>query len=154
MTAEASDTDRSHVLAGYDGSPGAANAVEIGARLLPGYAAQVVHLWAPPFASAELRHRLARRASNLDELAALLEREGAAEAERVAADGVALARAAGWQAEPLAKRSYGGEGLELARLAEQLRPTAVVVGSPGLAACGRCSAASRTWWPTTARCRR
>jgi nucleotide-binding universal stress UspA family protein len=132
MTAEASDTDRSHVLAGYDGSPGAANAVEIGARLLPGFAAQVVHLWAPPFASPELRRRLLRRGTSLDELAALIEREGAAEADRVAADGVALARAAGWQAEPLAKRSYGGEGLELARLAEKLRPAAVVVGSRGL----------------------
>jgi nucleotide-binding universal stress UspA family protein len=92
----------------------------------------VVHLWAPPFASAELRRRLVRKAMSLDELAALLEREGAAEAERVAAEGVALARAAGWQAEPLARRSYGGQGLELARLAEELRSPAVVVGSRGL----------------------
>ena len=92
----------------------------------------MVHLWAPPFASAELRRRLLRRAASLDELAELLEREGAAEADRVAADGVALAQAAGWQAEPLAQRSYGGEGLELARLAEQLRPAVVVAGSRGL----------------------
>ena len=132
MTAAAPDTDRPRVLAGYDGSPDAANAVEIGARLLPGFAAQVVHLWAPPFASAALRRRLLRRAASLDELAELLEREGAAEADRGAADGVALAQAAGWRAEPLAQRSYGGEGLELARLAEQLRPAVVVVGSRGL----------------------
>ena len=111
MTAAAPETDRPHVLAGYDGSPDAANAVEIGARLLPGFAAHVVHLWAPPFTSGELRRRLLRGAASLEELAALLEREGAAEAERVAADGVALAQAAGWQAEPLAHRSYGGEGL-------------------------------------------
>jgi nucleotide-binding universal stress UspA family protein len=132
MTAAAPETDRPHVLAGYDGSPDAANALEIGARLLPGLAAHVVHLWAPPFTSGKLRRRLLRGAASLDELAALLEREGAAEAERVAADGVALAHAAGWQAELLAHRSYGGEGLELARLAEELRPAAVVVGSRGL----------------------
>ena len=69
---------------------------------------------------------------SLDELTTLLEREGAAEAQRVAADGVSLARAAGWEAEPLAHRGYGGEGLELARLTEQLLSAAVVVGSRGL----------------------
>jgi nucleotide-binding universal stress UspA family protein len=92
----------------------------------------VVHLWAPPFADPKLRRRVIRAATSLDELTTLLEREGAAEAQRVAADGVSLARAAGWEAEPLAHRSYGGEGLELARLAEQLRSAAVVVGSRGL----------------------
>jgi nucleotide-binding universal stress UspA family protein len=132
MTDAAPDPDRPLVLAGYDGSSAAANAVEIGARLMPEAAAHVVYLWAPSFASAELRRRLARDAASLDELITLLEREGAAEAERVAAGGVALARAAGWRAEPLARRSYGGDGLELAQLAEELRPAAVVVGSRGL----------------------
>jgi nucleotide-binding universal stress UspA family protein len=73
-----------------------------------------------------------RVTSSLDQLSALLEREGAAEAERIVADGVSLAHAAGWQAEPLTHRGYGDEGLELARLAEKLRPAAVVVGSRGL----------------------
>ena len=85
-----------------------------------------------PFASTDLRRRLLRDAANLDQLAALLEREGAAEAERITTDGVALARAAGWQAEPLAHRGYGDDGFELARLAEKLRPAAVVIGSRGL----------------------
>ena len=132
MTAAAPESDRPNVLVGYDGSPDAANAVTIGARLLPRSAARVVHVWAPPFASADLRRRLLRTAASLDQLAALLEREGAAEAERIAADGVALAHAAGWQAEPLAHRGYGDDGFELARLAEELRPAAVVVGSRGL----------------------
>ena len=132
MSATAHRSDKPHVLVGYDGSPDAANALEIGARLLPGFAAHVVHVWAPPFASGELRRRLLRTAASLDELAALLEREGEAEAERIAADGVALAHAAGWEAEPLAHRGYGDAGLELARLAEKLRPAAVVVGSRGL----------------------
>jgi nucleotide-binding universal stress UspA family protein len=117
---------------GYDGSPDAANALEIGVGLLPRFAAHVVHIWAPPFASGELRRRLLRTAASLDELAALLDREGEAEAERIAADGVALAHAAGWEAEPFAHRGYGDPGLELARLAEKRRPAAVVVGSRGL----------------------
>ena len=97
MTSAAHKSDRPHVLAGYDGSPDGANAIETGARLLPDLAAQVVHLWSPPFGSAELRRRLVQGAANLDEWAQALEREGAAEAERVAGDGVALARAAGWE---------------------------------------------------------
>lgn len=132
VTSAAPDSDRPGVLAGYDGSPAAANAIETGARLLPDLAAQVVHLWSPPFGSAELRRRLVRGAANLDELTRALEREGAVEAERVAGDGVALARAAGWKAEAVVHRSYGDEGFELARLAERLRPAAVVVGSRGL----------------------
>jgi nucleotide-binding universal stress UspA family protein len=117
---------------GYDGSPDAANALDVGARLFPGFAVHVAHVWAPAFPTAELRRRLLRTAASLDELVALLEREGAAEAKRKAADGMALAQAAGWEADPLTHRGYGDEGVELARLAERLRPAAVVVGSRGL----------------------
>jgi nucleotide-binding universal stress UspA family protein len=120
------------VLVGYDGSPAAAGAIETGALLLPGLVAHVVHLWSPLVNSAELRRRLQRRAGSLEELITLVEREGAAEAERLAANGVALARAAGWKARPLVHRTHGGEGLELALLAEKLRPDAVVLGSRGL----------------------
>ncbi len=132
MSTPAHGSGRPHVVVGYDGSPDAANALETGARVLPGFLAHVVHVWAPPFAGGELRRRLLRSAASLDEFAAMLEREGEAEAERIAADGVALAEAAGWEAEPLAQRGYGDAGFELARLAEKLRPAAVVVGSRGL----------------------
>jgi nucleotide-binding universal stress UspA family protein len=132
VTAGRHESGRPQVLVGYDGSPDAANAIEIGALLLADLAARVVNLWSPPFSSEELRRRLGRDARSLDELASLLEREGVAEAERVTGAGVALARAAGWDAQPLVHRSYGGEGLELARLAEELHPAAVVVGSRGL----------------------
>jgi nucleotide-binding universal stress UspA family protein len=124
--------DRRNVLAGYDGSPSAANAIEVGARLLPGFSVQVVHVWSLPFGDPELRRRLAGRAASLDELRILLEQEVAAEAERVAAEGVALANACGWHASPRTHRSYGGEGFELAQLAEETRPAAVVVGARGL----------------------
>jgi nucleotide-binding universal stress UspA family protein len=95
----------------------------------------VVYLWSPPFANANLRHQL-WRAGSLDELTKLIEREGAAEAERLAADGVAFSHAAGWQAEALVRRVFGGEVLELARLAEELRPAASSSARGDLAAEG------------------
>src|SRR5215217_105538 len=38
------------VLVGYDGSPDAAGAIELGARLLPGRDVRIAHLWAVPLA--------------------------------------------------------------------------------------------------------
>ncbi|MEJ2863802.1 universal stress protein [Actinomycetospora flava] len=119
------------LLVGYDGSRDASAAIATGARLLPGRTARVVHVWAPPWADSALRHRVRRHASTLDQLTELMEHEGGEAALLVAADGVALARAAGWAGEPSAKRAYGDPGLVLARLAEEVRPAAVVVGSRG-----------------------
>jgi nucleotide-binding universal stress UspA family protein len=121
------------VLAGYDGSPGAANAIEIAAHLVPTAAAQVVHLWEPPFAVPQLRQRLVREADSLERLVDLLETEGQAEADRLAGNGVALARAAGWEAEKLVQRSFGGDGYHFARLAEERAADLVILGSRGLA---------------------
>ena len=86
----------------------------------------------PPFADAELRRRIWHKAHSLAELEALLESEGAAEAERIAGEGVAIATAAGWDAQMLTSRNFSAEGFALARLAEDLGPAAVVVGSRGL----------------------
>jgi nucleotide-binding universal stress UspA family protein len=120
------------VLAGYDGSPSAVAAIEAAARLVPSAVATVAHLWEPPFTSPALRQRTAGRAADLEQLGALLEEEGRAEAERLARNGVALARAAGWEAEPLVLRSYGGNGYQFARAAEEQKADLVVVGSRGL----------------------
>ncbi|MDN5918152.1 MAG: PEP/pyruvate-binding domain-containing protein, partial [Pseudonocardia sp.] len=83
------------VLLGYDASPSARSAIEVGARLLPGSEVTVAHLWTPPFASRPLRRRLLERANTATELAGVWEREGAAEADRVASAGAVLAGAAG-----------------------------------------------------------
>jgi nucleotide-binding universal stress UspA family protein len=120
------------VLVGYDGSPPAVNAIEAAATLVPSADASVLHLWEPPFTSPELRQRLAGRASGLQALGELLEVEGHAEADRLARNGVKLARAAGWQAEPLVKRTFGGDGYQFARTAEEIGAALVVVGSRGL----------------------
>jgi nucleotide-binding universal stress UspA family protein len=121
------------LLVGYDGSRGATAAISLAAHLLPAGPARVVHLWSSPDRGSALHRRLAHRARTDGHLDTLVAREAAAEAKNVAASGVALAEAAGFtSAEPLVRGVYGGEGLELARLAEQLGAAIVVVGSRGL----------------------
>jgi nucleotide-binding universal stress UspA family protein len=120
------------VLVGYDGSPSAVNAIEAAATLLPSATASILNLWEPPFTSPELRHRIIDRANNAEALGRLLETEGHAEAERLARNGVKLARAAGWDAEPLVKKTFGGDGYQFARTAEELDAHLMVVGSRGM----------------------
>lgn len=120
------------VLIGFDGSPAATDAIEVGGRLFPQAHAWVTNLWTPPFASEPLRRRLRATAGSASELVERTESEGEREAQRVAGTGTTLARAAGLDAEPLVKRSWGGEGLVLAQLAEQVSADLVLVGSRGL----------------------
>ncbi|TFV60137.1 universal stress protein [Geodermatophilus sp. DF01-2] len=120
------------VLVGYDGSPSAVNAIEAAAMLLPSATASILHLWEPPFTSPELRHRLTFRADTMEALGDLLETEGRAEAERLVRNGVKLAHAAGWDAESLVKRTFGGDGYQFARTADELDADLMIVGSRGL----------------------
>ncbi|GAA2673284.1 universal stress protein [Actinoplanes palleronii] len=120
------------VLLCYDGSVAAGAAIEVAARLLPHARAHVAFVWAPPFGSAALRHRLWHGTSEINEFVAAIEREGKAEATRLAAVGVALAAAYGWAAEPLVRRTYGGEGLQLAEIGGEIGADLIVLGSRGL----------------------
>lgn len=121
-----------HVLVGFDGTPPAVAAIEVGAALLGHARATVVHLWTPPFASKPLRLRLRERAATMDELMDSLEREGTAEAERLVRTGRILAEAAGWTATTLITRSFGGDGFRFAALAGQHHADVVVLGTRGL----------------------
>ena len=120
------------IILGYDGSPHASAAIDAGAALFPGAEAWVAHLWTPPFDSEPLRRRLWAGTRRADAFVEAVEREGEREAERVAANGVTLARAAGWSAEPVVRRHYGGEGLQLGQLAQEWEADLVLVGSRGL----------------------
>ena len=119
-------------IVGYDGSPTASAAIDAGGLLFPCAHAWITYLWTPPFASERLRHRLRVLAHDVNELIEMIEREGQCEAEQLVAMGVTLARAAGWDAEPLLKHTWGAEGLRLAQCAEQQAADVVLVGSRGL----------------------
>ncbi|NUR90763.1 MAG: universal stress protein [Nonomuraea sp.] len=119
-------------IVGYDGSPEAAAAIDAGAALFPGAGAWITHLWTPPFGSDGLRRRLWPGSADVNAFIAAIEREGQAEADRLADRGVRLASTAGWDAEPLVRRTYGGEGLYFAQLAQELDADLVIVGSRGL----------------------
>ena len=119
-------------IVGYDGSPAATAAIDEGAMLLPQAQVWITHLWSPPFATSGVRERLWATAGGVDQLVESIEREGEHEARRLTDMGVRLARAAGWDAEPLVRRSYGGEGLGLARIAQELAADLILVGSRGL----------------------
>jgi nucleotide-binding universal stress UspA family protein len=120
------------VIVGYDGSPQASAAVHVGALLLPHAHAWITSLWTPPFADERLRRQLWSGGRRLDEFMEAVEREGEWRASRIADIGVTLARAAGWHAESLLRRVEGGEGLQLAQLAEDMAPDLVLVGARGL----------------------
>ncbi len=108
-------------IVGYDGSPGASAAIDAGALLFPGAHGWITYLWVPPFASDKVRRRLRAIARDLDELIEMVEREGEREAQRLVDMGVTLARAAGWDAEPLLKRTWGAEGMRIAQAAEEVK---------------------------------
>ncbi|MEV6349673.1 universal stress protein [Actinoplanes sp. NPDC051851] len=120
------------ILVGYDGSVPAGAAIEAAARLLPAGNAAVAYVWTPPFGSDALRRRLRHRSAGLDDFVAAVEREGEAEARRLATIGADLAAARGWTAEPLIERTYGGEGMQLTQLAERTGTDLIVVGARGL----------------------
>lgn len=119
-------------MVGYDGSPAAMAAIDAGAALFPHAHAWITHLWVPPFAGNDVRERLWAVTTDIDELVERIEREGEHEAHRLTDGGVRFARTAGWDAEPLVRRCYGGEGLRFAQLARQLEVDLVLVGSRGL----------------------
>lgn len=120
------------VIVGYDGSPAAAAAIDAGAALFPQAHVWITHLWTPPFASESLRRRLWTGPADINRFIEAIEREGEAEARQLAERGVRLARTAGWDGEPLVRRTYGGEGLYFAQLAQDLDADLVLVGSRGL----------------------
>jgi nucleotide-binding universal stress UspA family protein len=119
------------VLVGFDGSPDATAAIAIGAALFPGAHAHIAHVWMPPF-TVHPSPAQRREARTVEGLIGLLEQEGRSRADQVTAEGVLLAREAGWDVEPVTRRGFAGPGLELARLAEQIDADVLIVGARGL----------------------
>lgn len=119
------------LLIGFDDSADAAAAIAVGAALFPEARAHIAHVWMPPF-TVHPSPAQVREARTVDGLIRMLEEQGRARADQLIANGVALASTAGWTAEPVSRRGFAGEGLELARLAEEIDADVLIVGARGL----------------------
>ena len=114
----------------YDGSEDARHAIERAGVIFGGGEALVAHVWRPPSTFSIPgkfigdRHPLAAAAAEFDASAA-------EEADRIAAEGVAVARSAGFEATAETAKSGRGAWSALANLAEKRDARAVVVGSRG-----------------------
>jgi nucleotide-binding universal stress UspA family protein len=109
----------------YDGSPGAARAIEVAALLLGPRRSVVVDV-ASPISPAESVAAVSPVVP-----AAVFEQANLAEASRVAADGAELARAAGFEAEaraPLGTPTWQG----VVDVADAIGAAVIVIGSRGL----------------------
>jgi len=120
------------VFVGYDGSLVASASLEAAGLLFPEAQGLIAHVWAPPFASDRLRHRLRADARTLDQLMEMVEREGGRESMRIAEMGATLARATGWEVEALLERTWGPEGVAIAQAAGRAQADVVLLGSRGL----------------------
>lgn len=120
------------ILLGFDGSQAASTAIEVATELFPNAAATLLYFWTSPIGDPAVPGRFTTRARSLDELIEIAEREGAERADRLVEEAVAGLRAAGWEAEPLVRRLYGGVGFGLAQAAEELDADLIVLGARGL----------------------
>ena len=124
------------VLLAYDGSESAATAIAVAGRLLPNREAVVCHTWAG-LAQAVFRSEPSSLPGALRDAAEQLESEDAEAAERVAAEGVELARAAGFDASPLAEREQRRTWRAILEAADRSGASLVVTGAHGLSGVGR-----------------
>jgi nucleotide-binding universal stress UspA family protein len=121
------------VLLCYDGSADAAHAIQQAAELTAGGPAVVLHVWLPP----SVLLLAGRRVADEQPLAAAIEEFDSAageEAERIAAEGAAIASEAGFEATPAAERASRGVWRAIVKVADELDTRAVVVGSHGRSA--------------------
>lgn len=111
----------------YDGSPGAARAVDTAAMLFPGRAAIVLFVW-PGVAGEQVRTTSVEnvREELIEEVRAAARRE----AEAVAEEGASLARRVGLDAKPLTVESGDRVADTIIRVATEESAAAVVVGRP------------------------
>lgn len=114
----------------YDGSPDAREAIERAGEVIGGGPALVLYAWLPPSALL-LQGRIVGEAHPLGPAVAEFDTAASEEAERVAADGAAIANGAGFEATPLAERAGLGVWRAVVAVAEREDARAVVVGSHG-----------------------
>jgi nucleotide-binding universal stress UspA family protein len=114
----------------YDGSADATHAIERAGALFPGRSALVVTVWHQPLAGLGGIAWTAETPSMFE--SAEVDREAAANAGRVAADGVRVAEQAGLRAEPRAVQGSGPVWRTIIEVADRNDAAAIVMGSRGL----------------------
>jgi len=123
-------------LLAYDGSPSSATAIAVAGQLLRGRDAVVCHVWSG-VSQAVFRTPPSGLPGVLSDAAAELDEFDREEAEKVAAEGVALARSAGFSAEGLAERREAGTWRAIVRAGERSAASVVVAGAHGTSGVGR-----------------
>lgn len=124
------------ILLCYDGSPSSATAIEVAGRLLARREALICHAWIG-LSQAMLHTDLARVPQALRGAAEELDEADREAAERVAAEGAQLARAAGFEARSLPVREERKTWRTLLAAAKRHRVSVVVAGAHGLSGIGR-----------------
>jgi nucleotide-binding universal stress UspA family protein len=118
------------VMLCYDGSPAARAALPPAGRLLRQRRALLVHAWLPP-SRVLLWNPFIEGPGPLAEPAEMLDESSAEAAARLATEGVALAREAGFEPEPVAARSDQSTWRTLVSLAREREVSAIVLGAHG-----------------------
>src|SRR5918994_3706042 len=125
--ARSPDSSHRPVLVCYDGSPGAARAVEAAAVLFPGREALVLYVSSRV---AVERVRTTSVAAVRDELIEEVRVAATREAAAIAEEGAARARDVGLEARPLVIEAEDGVAEAIVRVAIEESAAAVVVGRP------------------------
>jgi len=123
------------VIAAYDGSLAAREAIVAAAKILGSCRILVVTVWEEglAYASPPMRPDEITMSPPVDpELAREFDREFHEDAERVSHEGAELARSLGLDAQPLALPDEGNVARTVLRLAGDRQASAIVVGSRGL----------------------
>jgi nucleotide-binding universal stress UspA family protein len=119
-------------LIGYDGSDGAAEAIDAAARLLRGRRAIVVHAWSSPLERSYAGQSLALvPLREIGELRQDVEEMISAHSAEIADEGAARARAAGLDARPLPIEAHDGVWRALATSARSEGAAVIVAGRRG-----------------------
>ncbi len=117
----------------YDASEDSRSAIGQAATITGGGPALVVHVWRPP-STFTIPGRIIEEPHPLAAAAAEFDASAAEEAERIAAEGVELARRAGFDASPLATKGGRGTWPAITRIADEREARAVVIGAGGRSA--------------------
>jgi len=129
-------TDGGPALLAYDGSPSSATAIAVAGPLLRGRDAVVCHVWSG-VSQAVFRTPPSGLPGVLSDAAMELDEFDSEAAEKVAAEGVALARSAGFEAEPLAQRLETKAWRAILLAADRTDASVVVAGAHGISGVGR-----------------